>query len=1067
MDERRNLELVMAQLESQRATLGDAAVEAALVALKEKLAALEARDRETQRKYATVLFADLKGFTAMSESMDPEEVRDVLNEIWHRIDAAILQHGGTIDKHIGDGIMALFGVPTARPDDPERAVSAAFAMHAALRAIVAHRPGGHPLAMRVGVHTGVIVWGRVGTTGERTAMGDAVNLASRLEGAAPPGGILVSHETMLHVRRRFAVHPAETLSLKGKAEPVAAYRVEGLRARDAPAPHFGFSGAQPPLLGRDRDLRRLHAAFQAVATSGRARLVGLVGEAGVGKTRLSWAFTDGLTDGGHGVDLLRGQCEREHQQSPYGLLRDVIFSLAEIDPSDAAAVQRRKLADGIEAFHAPAALLPFIGHLVGLDMEDDPVIRSHLDAPERLKQVAEDAVVRLFQQAASRRPVVLVLEDVHWADAASVDLFDRVRSQCAPWPLLILATGRPAAAEVAPAWFEPGADHRDVWVLDELSLEAGVALARRILAGRADVDEDVSVQIAESTGGNPYFLEETARWYLEREPGEGALGVPGTVRTVLQARMDILPYEERLVLQQAAILGQSFGVAALAFVSGMEADDVESAAARLVERGLLQPGTTGGGGQGFAFRHALLWETAYDTVPKAHRRAWHGRAADWWRDADRGDERRALGVARHLERAGRTREAAEWYVRAAADSYRTGAMREADVLSSRSLALTEPLEIDEASVGLRRRALRTRVDVLLAVGTGEEVREAVDVLEQVCAGDPWWEATALLRRSASERQRGEDRRMEDSLARAERLARASGDPALCVAVAIAQAKLTLLQRRLEAGVEICEAALREPGLARSDRAILELSRGRHLLRLGRFHESMAALESARDHAEATGDAVCAMDARASICAILRQLDRLDEARRGLEAIGEEARRTGHRHLESHCLNDAAECYRLTGNLDEARRLYRASIDIKRSLGHDHTPMTLNLALCEILAGDAAEARRLLDGMIPQPALRPGWLAATLACEAEAGALHLVDDLLVELTGTLSENPVVDLDLAWPAEHAGDRLAARGEAERSRSAYALALDQWRALGREDEAAQVAERMDLLAGSEPPG
>ena len=227
MAEREQLEQAITQLEAQRATLGDGVVDASIAALHEKLAALEPMPPPEQRKQVTILFADVSGFTPMSETLDAEEVSDLMNALWQRIDVAIVEHGGRIDKHMGDAVVALWGVDTARESDPEYAIRAALAMQAAL----AEFKAGHTLRMRIGLSTGPVLLGTVGTTGEFSGLGDAVDLAEQLEEAAPTGGVLISHDTYRHVRGVFDVLEQEPLVVKGKVEPVQTYVVQRAKPR--------------------------------------------------------------------------------------------------------------------------------------------------------------------------------------------------------------------------------------------------------------------------------------------------------------------------------------------------------------------------------------------------------------------------------------------------------------------------------------------------------------------------------------------------------------------------------------------------------------------------------------------------------------------------------------------------------------------------------------------------------------------------------------------------------------------------------------------------------------------
>ena len=257
MSEREQLEQAIAHMESQRTVLGDAVVDATIATLSEKLAVLQLSPAyplpAEQRKQVTILFADASGFTEMSEVMDAEDVREMMNDLWARLDGAIVTHGGMVDKHVGDQVMALFGAPTAREDDPERAIRAALVMQAELHAF--RETWQIPLEMRIGINTGPVLLGEIGTTAEYTAMGDAVNLASRLEEAAPKGGILISHNTYRHVRGVFEVQSLGSIRIRGRVESVQVYLVQEAKPRAFRVATRGVEGVETRMVGREAELR--------------------------------------------------------------------------------------------------------------------------------------------------------------------------------------------------------------------------------------------------------------------------------------------------------------------------------------------------------------------------------------------------------------------------------------------------------------------------------------------------------------------------------------------------------------------------------------------------------------------------------------------------------------------------------------------------------------------------------------------------------------------------------------------------------------------------------------------
>ena len=389
MSEREDIEQTIAAIEARRAAIGDALTDAAIAPLRRHLAALD-----EGRKQVTVLFADMAGFTATAETLDPEDVRDIIRAYFGRLSAAITRQGGWIEKFIGDAVMAIFGIPAAQESDPERAVRAALDMQAALAELneQLQRERGIRLAMRVGVNTGPVVVSHLGgRQGEDFAVvGDTVNMASRLEHAAPIGGILISHATYRHVRGVFDLLPQPPLSVKGKSEPIQVYVVRGVRPRGFQAFGRDVQGVETPLVGRDSDLGLLQAALSAVREQGRARLVTIVGDAGMGKSRLLEAFIAWIEHAHGQVWLFRGRAGQEPGRRPYALLRDLFAFRFQIQDSDRAAEARQKLEQGIAGFMgvAGAERTPFIGHLIGFDFSASPYLHGILDNARQLRDRA-------------------------------------------------------------------------------------------------------------------------------------------------------------------------------------------------------------------------------------------------------------------------------------------------------------------------------------------------------------------------------------------------------------------------------------------------------------------------------------------------------------------------------------------------------------------------------------------------------------------------------------------------------------------------------------------------------
>jgi class 3 adenylate cyclase len=476
MTERKQLEQAIATLEAQRAILGDAVVEASIAALREKLAVLEPEPTEQRRKQVTVLFADVSGFTAMSETLDAEDVNEIMNALWEHLDRAITKHGGTIDKHIGDAVMALWGAETAHEDDPERAIRAALVMQAEvsdfglritdLAAKLRIQNLKPDIGMRIGINTGPVLLGQVGTIGEYTAIGDTVNTASRLEQAAPVGDILISHDTYRHVRGLFSVQALDPITVKGKAEPIEVYVVQQAKPRAFRLGTRGVEGIETRMIGREAELKQLQDALYTVMEDSQRQIMTIIGEAGVGKSRLLYEFDKWIELLPDTIHSFRGRASLEIQNLPYALIRDLFFFRFQIQDSDRANVVREKMERSIgEALGeaCPEAgrrdeqsqmKAHFIGQLLGFDFSDSPHLQGVLGDAKQLRDRALIYLSEFFQATTALAPTVIFLEDIHWADDSSLDVVNRLALTTPDQRLLIVCLARPTLFERRPHWGE-------------------------------------------------------------------------------------------------------------------------------------------------------------------------------------------------------------------------------------------------------------------------------------------------------------------------------------------------------------------------------------------------------------------------------------------------------------------------------------------------------------------------------------------------------------------------------------------------------------------------------------
>lgn len=771
MSDAQQLEQAIAALETQRAILGDAVVDAALAALRDRLAALRPPDLppDQERRQVTILFADVSGFTALSETMDAEEVGDLLNELWLRLDRAVTTWGGRVDKHIGDAIMAVWSTGATQEDDPERAVRAALALQDEVQRFATE--GHPPIRMHIGINTGQVLIGAVGTTHEMTVMGDAVNVASRLEGAAPRGGILMTHDTYRHVRGVFDVEPQPPLTVKGKSKPLLTYLVKRAKPRPFRTVTRGVSGIETHTVGRQMELDHLRTAYVDVFEHQAVAWAQLVGEPGVGKSRLLEDMAEWMDLRPRPFRLFRGRAFAGDDRQPFALIRRLWFDrfqiaedapLDEAEASWTAGFTTLRGAPDDEAAHA-------LGLLVGMPFAASPYIGAMRDDPLQVKGRAFVVSRDLFETVRRDRPVVVLLEDLHWADASSWEYLTQVflaaASQNLPHGLIVFASARPEWSPPASLLDDP---HYRPLDLAPLTDEATRELVREMLRGVESVPPEAVSLVAERAEGVPYYAEELINWFIDQgiidqssAPWRFAADrlrespLPTTLQHLLLTRLSTLSDTGRAALQRGAIFGRDFwadGVAALGIPG---ANAILTA---LQPRGFVvpQPEARLMGESEWSFYHALLREVTYESILRRERARLHRTAAAWLEDqarrAARLDEFAGL-LAEHYEHAGEPAVAAQWYARAGERAMAQGAPREARGFLDRALDMASGPDVE-----LRWRVLLCRVEALDLIA--ERDAQASDV--------------ASLIRLATEM--GDDQHLAEAYFRQERYATALGDP---------------------------------------------------------------------------------------------------------------------------------------------------------------------------------------------------------------------------------------------------------------------------------------------------
>jgi class 3 adenylate cyclase/tetratricopeptide (TPR) repeat protein len=755
VDELAQLRTAAAALEAQRDTLGHEVVEVGLRPLLARIATLESAATD-ERRLVTTLFADLVGFTTLSERMDPEDVKAVLETYFARWSESIAGRGGVVEKFIGDAVMAVFGLKQAQEDDPERAISAALDMVSSLTELNAElaMSGGPELEMRVGITTGEVVIGAVGERPEEEwlAVGDPINVAARLQAAAPVNGILIAHDTFRHVRGVFDLREVPATTLKGKSLPTRAYVVLGAKPRAFHAVARGVEGVETRMVGRDPELAQLQRAFFAAAQDSDPGMVTVVGDAGIGKSRLLEEFEGWLDLLADEVLYLRGRARQGMERDAFSLIRDVVaFRFAILD-TDAPSLVEAKLSAGfgddgsyLQDIDVASRRWVLAGRLLGFNL-GSRTLPGDVEA-QAIHELGTLAFVAWIHEAAARRPVVLILDDIHWADDSSLNLAARLVAERERSRILVLCGARPMLYAHRPAWQAGEARHTRIDLVP-LSSTDSTTLVTDILQKVRDIPADLRETVVAASEGNPYHVEELLKMLIEDgviikgtdawevvEDRLPTIRVPSTLVGVVQARIDGLTASEKSVLHRAAVVGRTFWDRAVTAIGDEPAgrEDVGPQLGVLRERELVyrREVSSIADATEHIFKHTVLRDVAYQSVLRRLRREYHARAAKWLQSVaeatDRGDEFAAV-IAGHYDSAEEAEMASIWYLRAGDAAAARFANAEAMSVLDRALALTPREAIDlRYRVTASRRAIHNT--------TGERQAEAEDLDELTVIAD--------------------------------------------------------------------------------------------------------------------------------------------------------------------------------------------------------------------------------------------------------------------------------------------------------------------------------------------
>ncbi|MFL5946927.1 MAG: ATP-binding protein [Gaiellaceae bacterium] len=910
-----------------------------------------------ERKVITAIFVDLVGSTARSEQLDPEDVKALVAPYHARVRAELERHGGTFEKFSGDAVLALFGSPKAHEDDPERAIRAALAVREAITDLNAEDEW-LDLHIRIGIHTGeaLVMLGARPSEGEWSAAGDVLNTAARIQSAAPTDGVLVGRDTYLAARDGFEFTEQEPVQAKGKAEPVRVWRVDGARDNAEIS-----SRDEAPLVGREAELDELVSFCDSSVDERRVGIAAIVGAPGVGKSRLLRELVHRLEAR---CDVHWGRCLSYGEGITYWPVVEIVKSVAGIRQSD----DRETIATRLDAFleNLPTedldelrTIASALSNLIGIPTTP----RGTYTTSEISQAELHWGIRRMVQLLAEERPTVVVIEDLHWAEATLLELISYLAGGEGDAPIAVVCTARPEIDDVAPGFLSSDGRRRTV-ELQTLGPENAAALLADLTGDRALVETPFAAALIANAGGNPLFLEETVRTLreqglidLEQWQAEGVaeLPVPTSVQGLISSRLDRLAIPEKQLAHHAAVIGAVFWAGAVAHL-GTDSDaspsDPHSGLAELERRDFVaqSPVSTVANDDEYSFKHILMRDVAYGQLPKGRRAELHLRFSDWVNVLPAGADEFVEIVAWHLEQACRlsrevakspidppVREAVAALADAARRAERRESLREAHRYYSRALGVLDD-EYPDLEIELRLR----RGDILMMLG---ELKQAAGELEGVSEQalalgrtDVECEASLLLGDIDQRQGRAADARTR--LAVAERLAASSADASL-------QSKVAFVLAALVADFD------------------------------GEYEEAIDGLRSGIATAEKLDDVALAAEGHLRLAAILNNRGDLAAAETELRCCLRLAGELGSHRIEAEATSWLGEITYHRGNPEEGERLCRQANAWFERTGDSYFQaqnLFRNLAGFALADGRPDEAEAWLREAMPVALQIGGWVA---------------------------------------------------------------------------------------------
>jgi class 3 adenylate cyclase/CRP-like cAMP-binding protein len=881
-----------------------------------------------ERKVVTVLFADLTASTELASRLDPEDLRVLLRTFFEAMVEEIERLDGTVEKFIGDAIVAVFGVPVTHEDDPERAVRAALAMQRRMAPVNEDLAdsSGIELAMRIGVNTGEVVTA-TGVDRENLVMGEPVNVAARFQALAGPGGIVVGERTYHDTQHTIDYRSLGDVTVKGIDRPLPAWEVTGeLDLSAEPVPRRGSVGVAP-MVGRDGELELLELLFSRTLREGGSSLVTLVGPAGIGKSRLAHEFGQRVRSA-DSVRIVRGRCLPYGEGLTYWPMAEILKADAGIMDSDQPRAILEKAEDALQGrFGVGESSMGTVKVLlssIGVPVQPDPLAGAE---PAAAKELIARSWKAYFESLGSDQPVLALLEDLHWADASLLDLVEYLAARVSG-RVMFVAMARPDLAERRPGW-GGGLRSSTTVSLSPLSSEDGEHMIRHLLGELPAPSEAIQPLLARAEG-NPFYAQELLRMVIEsgslvRSNGEWLLerplplSLPDTVQGVIASRIDMLPVQEKRVLQDAAVVGRIFWPGALQRLGSASAHATLDV---LVDKGLVwQRGTSVVEGEReLIFNHILTRDVAYQSIPRPRRAPAHAEALSWVEEKTTGrDEEFAEILAFHAEQAGDLGKTARYSMLAGHRSRRLFAAREAIQRYDRAI------EAAEATPGSTDDALVAEI----ALSRGE----AKELLGQFVEAQVDYERALVASRAAAHGH-------------------------LEAQAMAALAHLYWLRDRFEEGEAILTDALDKARSVGDTELLARLLYTAGTLKFGRgqYRDALPLHEEALRVAQAGSDLAGEALARHGLCETRYFLGPFDQALAEGQRADELFRSLGQRPMVYHNLYMVAYLLLMKGRLREAVEAFTESIEGCRELGNRRDEgFALGRSVAEVFTGEMRQA----------------------------------------------------------------------------------------------------------------